>query len=106
MASNGGTVSGDLFANGALPGTVHITPYRTIGRTAGAQEAASAQARYAYVALHETFHRARQGGYNDEQMARAAYSLAGQQAPKYGQDDVMKWSGRFDDFLKQHCPRP
>ncbi|MFN2530970.1 MAG: hypothetical protein ABR555_06715 [Pyrinomonadaceae bacterium] len=28
---------------------------------------------------HETFHHARQGGYTDEQIARAAYSLAGRQ---------------------------
>ena len=104
VASNGGTVTGDLFANGALPGTVHMTPYRTIDRVPTAQEAAWAQSRYAYTGLHETFHLASQGGYSDEEMARAAYSLAGKQAPNYGKNDVLNWSARFDDFLGQHCP--
>jgi YD repeat-containing protein len=104
VASNGGTVTGDLFANGALPGTVHMTPYRTIDRVPTAQEAAWAQSRYAYTALHETFHLAGQGGYSDEQMARAAFSLAGLEPPKYGRNDILKWSGRFDEFLGQHCP--
>jgi hypothetical protein len=104
-ASNGGTVKGDLFANGALPGTVYLTPYRTIDRTASPAEAAAAQGRYAYTALHETFHLARQGGYSDEQMARTACSLADVPPPNYSHDDVFSWSGRFDDFLKEHCPR-
>jgi YD repeat-containing protein len=104
VASNGGTVTGDLFANGALSGTVHITPYRTIDRVPRAQEISWAQARYAYTALHETFHLARQGGYTDEQMTRAAYSLAGKDPPNYDRDGVLSWSGSFDDFLAQHCP--
>jgi RHS repeat-associated protein len=98
VASNGGTVSGDLFANGALPGTVHINPFPTV------QGTASAQARYAYKALHETFHLGKQGWYSDEQLARAAYAYAVKQAPNYGRDDTLKWSGRFDDFLSEHCP--
>ncbi|MDQ2975094.1 MAG: hypothetical protein M3R69_06755, partial [Acidobacteriota bacterium] len=100
VASNGGTISGDLFARQSRPdpGTVHLRPFPT------AQGTASAQARYTYKALHETFHLARQGGYNDEQMARAAYKYAGILPPNYGEKDVLKWSGRFDDFLSQHCP--
>jgi hypothetical protein len=101
---NGGTVKGDLFANGAKPGTVYLAPFRSFG-TPSATTLASAQAGYAYRALHETFHLARQGGYTDEQMARAGYSLAGLQAPTYGTSEILKWSGRFDDFLGQHCPR-
>jgi hypothetical protein len=103
-SSNGGTVTGDLFANGALPGTVHITPYRTIDRTASPAEAAAAQGRYAYRALHETLHLARQGGYTDEQLARAACSLANVPPPNYSPTDIFMWSGRFDDLLQQHFP--
>jgi hypothetical protein len=36
----------------AGPGTVHIRPFGPIGRSARAAEAALAQARYVYVALH------------------------------------------------------
>jgi hypothetical protein len=101
---NGGTVRGDLFANGAKPGTVYLAPFKSFG-TPSATTFASAQAGYAYRALHETFHLGRQGGYTDEQMAKAGYSLAGLQAPTYGASEILKWSGRFDDFLVQHCPR-
>lgn len=101
---NGGTVRGDLFANGALPGTVYLAPFRSFG-TPSATTLAAAQAGYAYRALHETFHLARQGGYTDEQMAKAGYSLAGLQPPTYPANDILRWSGRFDDFLGQHCPR-
>jgi hypothetical protein len=101
---NGGTVRGDLFANGAKPGTVYLAPFRQFDPPT-ANVIATGQASYAYRALHETFHLARQGGYTDEQMARAAYSLARMPAPDYNKGDVLKWSGRFDDFLGQHCPR-
>jgi hypothetical protein len=104
VASNGGTATGDLFAKGADKATVHLTPYRTINRVPTAREVADAQARYAYAALHETFHKASQGGYSDEEMARAAYSLAHLKAPNYAKDDVLKWSQAFDHFLGQHCP--
>ena len=105
VASNGGTVQGDLYADGALPGTVYITPYYAIDRIVSPAETASVQGRYAYTALHETFHLARQGGYNDQQMARTACFLAGVPPPEYSDLDVFSWSRRFDDFLKQHCPR-
>src|ERR1700741_1378598 len=95
FASNGGTTVGDLYANGAHPGTVCITPYRTIDRTASPLEAAAAQGRYAYAALHETFHLARQGGYDDEQMARTACSLANVPPPNFSHTDTFSWSGRF-----------
>jgi hypothetical protein len=101
---NGGTVRGDLFANGAKPGAVYIAPFRSF-ETPSAELVATAQAGYAYRALHETFHLARQGGYSDEEMARAGYSLAGQEPPNFGPGDIFKWSGRFDDFLGKHCPR-
>jgi hypothetical protein len=101
---NGGTVKGDLFANGALPGTVWMAPFRSFNPP-GPQLVATGQASYAYRALHETFHLARQGGYTDEQMARAAYSLAGLEPPSFAPGDILRWSGRFDDFLGQHCPR-
>lgn len=101
---NGATVKGDLFANGARPGTVWIAPWRQFNPP-GAQVIADANASYAYRALHETFHLARQGGYSDEQMAKAAYSLAGQVPPTYGPNSELRWSGRFDDFLGLHCPK-
>jgi len=104
VASNGGTVSGDLFARGALKGTVHLTPHRTNNREATPREIADAQNRYAYRAIHETFHLARQAGYNDYQLAVAAYSLENMDLPEdVPQDDVLTWSNRFDNFLKQHC---
>ena len=101
---NGATVKGDLFANGAKPGTVWIAPWKQYNPPTP-QVIADANASYAYRALHETFHLARQGGYTDEQMARAAYSLADRVPPTYGPGEVYKWSGRFDDFLGQHCPK-
>lgn len=105
VASNGGTVSGDLFAYGANKGTVHLTPYRTINREPTAREIADARARYAYTAVHETFHLARQGGYDDYQMAVAAYSLANLPVPtNIPRENYLTWSGRFDYFLGQHCP--
>ena len=101
VASNAGTVTGDLFANGALPGTVHITPFRSFG-PASPEQAAAAQARYAYKALHETLHLARQGGYSDEELARAACSLANVPPPNFDHTNIFMWSGRFDDLLKEH----
>lgn len=101
---NGGTVRGDLFANGAKPGTVYLARFRQFDPPT-AKVIAVAQASYAYRALHETFHLARQGGYSDEQMARAGYSLAGKEPPNLAPTDILSWSGRFDDFLGKHCPR-
>ncbi len=117
VASNGGTVGGDLFfgefSNPALPenpsagpGTVHMTPYRTIGRSARPAEAALAQARYVYMALHETLHLAKLGHYSDEQLARAGHKVDGTTAPKYEKDDVLSWSGNFDTVLQKHCAYP
>ena len=101
---NGATVKGDLFANGALPGTVWIAPWRQYSAPT-AKVIADANASYAYRAIHETFHLARQGGYSDEQMARAAYSLANRVPPTYSPNEIFMWSGRFDDFLGLHCPK-
>ena len=99
----GGTVTGDLFANGALPGTVKLSPFRTFG-PASPSVAADAQRRYAYRAVHETLHLARQGGYSDEELARAACSLANVPVPNFNPTDIQMWSARFDDLLKQHFP--
>ena len=101
---NGGTVAGDLFANGALPGTVRLSPFRTIDRPATPAEAAAAQGRYAYRALHETLHLARQGGYTDEELARAACFLANVPPPEYSPTQILAWSERFDFLLQQHFP--
>jgi hypothetical protein len=101
---NGGTVMGDLFANGAKQGIVWMAPFRSFDPPS-AQLIATGQASYAYRALHETFHLARQGGYTDEQMAKAAYSLAGEQPPTFASTDVLNWSQRFDYYLGLHCPR-
>ncbi|HKG60835.1 MAG TPA: DUF4214 domain-containing protein [Pyrinomonadaceae bacterium] len=104
VSSNGGTVTGDLFAFGALKGTVHLAPYNTINREASQREIADAQNRYTYVAVHETFHLAKQGGYTDYQLAAAAYSLAKMDVPQeIDNDNILTWSDRFDYFLKQHC---
>jgi len=97
----GGTVTGDLFANGALPGTVHLSPFRSFGPPTPSA-AADAQRRYAYRALHETLHLARQGGYSDEELARAACSLANVPPPNFDHTNIFMWSGRFDDLLKEH----
>lgn len=75
------TIDGDLFANGARPGTVWLVPNRQYGSMT-ARRIAEFQADYAWTALHETFHLAMQGGYRDEDMAAAAYSLAGKALPK------------------------
>jgi hypothetical protein len=100
VASNGATVSGDLFADGAEPGTVHIRP----DRAAGSAEIGWAQHRYAYKALHETLHLGKRGWYFDRDLARAAYSLAGKTEPDFAEDDYLSWSGAFDGMLGQHCP--
>jgi RHS repeat-associated protein len=111
---NGGTVGGDLFfgelVNPALPensqagpGTVYITPWGPIGRAARPAEAASAQARYVYRALHETLHLAIQSWHYDKHLARAAHKVDGTTAPKFGDGDYLSWSGNFDEVLKKHC---
>ena len=102
------TVSGDLFARGALPGTVLLIPNRTYG-PATPRQTAFFQADYAYTALHETFHLGKQGGYSDEQMATAAYSLAGKLLPSTTQTGYGRatfFSDKFDKELMKHCPKP
>jgi hypothetical protein len=69
------TVSGNLFANGALPGTVQLLQNGQF-HPPSAEETAFYQAMYTYKAVHEIFHLASRNGYDDEQMATAAYSLA------------------------------
>jgi hypothetical protein len=107
------TVSGDYYvhketggATWALSAMVHIIPwYNPSGRPPSARTTAQAQAYYALAALHETFHLAARGGYNDEQMAIAAASLPGAAPglPKPG-SDVGAFSNYWDHELAKHCP--
>ena len=101
----GGTVMGDLFANGAKPGTVYLVAWNTLNIPPKAPDIAIGQASYAYKALHETFHLARQGGYSDEQMAKAACTLANMPPPNYTPVQIAAWSSTFDLHLGAHCPR-
>ena len=116
-ASNGATVSGELFlgelVNPSLPegpqagpGTVHMRAFGTIGRSASPSEVAIAQARYVYKALHETLHLAKRGWYYDEDLARAGHAVDGTPAPKYGKDHILNWSEEFDRVLQRHCAYP
>jgi hypothetical protein len=115
--TNGGTVAGELFVgefvNPSLPegaqagpGTVYITPFGPIGRSARPAEAAIAQARYAYTALHETLHLAKQGWYYDKDLARAGHAVDGTTPPEYKENDYLSWSGNFDNVLQRHCAYP
>jgi hypothetical protein len=75
------------------------------------KELAFYQGIYAYKAVHETFHLASQNGYDDEQMARAAYSLVGKKMESLpsnltGLARAAIFSSRFDDELKKHCAYP
>jgi hypothetical protein len=117
VASNGGTVSGELFVgelvNPSLPegpyagpGTVHLQPFGPIGRSARPAEVANAQARYVYKALHETLHLAKRGWYHDEDLARAGHEVDGTTAPDYKKDDYLSWSENFDTVLQRHCAYP
>lgn len=102
------TVSGDLFVNkGGEPGTVHLLPWRTYGPPS-ASDVADAYGSYVFGALHETFHLAAKNHFNDEQMMRAAYKIAGKEIPKkmVGSTNVSDWSALFDDELLKHCPKP
>jgi hypothetical protein len=114
---NGNTVTGDLFfgefTNPSLPeistagpGTVYIAPFGPIGRSARPDEAALAQARYAFTALHETLHLAKLGLYNDEQLARAAHAVDKTSPPSIPSTNYLGWSGNFDELLKKHCAYP
>src|SRR5678815_3538440 len=112
--SNGGTVGGELFVgelvnpslpegSQAGPGTVYITPFGPIGRSARPAEAALAQARYVYKALHETLHLSKRGWYYDGDLALAGHAVDGTTAPEYGKDDTLNWSKEFDNVLQRHC---
>lgn len=104
------TVSGDLFAHGASPGTVLLLQNGTFG-TPTSKQVSFFQGMYTYKALHETFHLGTQGGYDDFQMASAAYSLAQKQLPTAprnltGLALAAYFSRKFDEELKKHCPYP
>jgi hypothetical protein len=96
----------DGYSPHAGPGAVHLQPFRTIGSAARPAEAALAQARYAFTALHETLHLAKRGWYSDEELARAGHGVDGTTAPKYGKDQYLSWSGNFDTVLQRHCAYP
>ena len=103
-------MSGDLFANGASPGTVLLLQNGKFG-TPTAEETAFYQAIYTYKAVHETSHLGKQGHYDDEQLAAAAFSLAGKVMPPVpanitGLARASIFSSRFDDELKKHCTYP
>jgi YD repeat-containing protein len=101
------SVRGDLFAGGS-PGTVELL--QSGGFPPSARDIARSQAVYAYKSLHETFHLGKQGGYSDEQMATAAYSLARKELDKRpdlkGFTRASHFSRIFDQELKKHCPYP
>ena len=102
------TVDGDLFANGARPGSVWLVPNRGYGSSMSEQRVAEFQADYAWTALHETMHLGKQGHYNDEQLAAAAYALAGLTLPttdKTGLERANFYSAKFDDQLIKYCPK-
>ena len=102
------TVDGDLFANGARPGQVWLVPNRQYGSSMSAQRIAEFQDDYAWTALHETFHLGKQGGYDDEHMAAAAYALAGLTLPTTsltGLDRAYFYTANFDNELMKHCPK-
>jgi YD repeat-containing protein len=90
----------------AGPGTVHMTPFRTIGRPARPAEAALAQARYAFTALHETLHLATRGWYSHEELARAGDEVDGIPTAEIAHDNHLTWSGRVDSVLQRHCAYP
>ena len=101
------TVSGDLFVTkGGQPATVHLLPWNTYG-TPTAYDIREANRNYTYGALHETFHLAGKGGFDDEQLLRAAYDLANKAIPKHMENskNSLNWSAMFDDELMQHCPK-
>ncbi len=115
--TNGGTVGGELFVgelvNPSLPedaqagpGTVKITPFGPIGRSARPAEVASAQARYIFTALHETLHLGKRGWYYDKHLARAGHAVDGTTAPEYGEYEDLSWSKEFDNVLHRHCAYP
>lgn len=117
VASNGATVSGDLFigefvnpslpeGSQAGPGTVHMQAFGPIGRSARPSEVAIAQARYVWKAFHETLHLGKRGWYYDEDLARAGHAADGTTAPDYAKDDHLSWSGNLDEVLKKHCAYP
>lgn len=100
-------VSGDLFANGAAKGTVHLIPFLTLGAP-NRYHLRQRDDYYAGAGIHEPFHLARQGGYSDEQMTRTAYALAGLAVPDIkrtgGLTEAYNWSQLWDRILQEKCP--
>ncbi len=95
------TVSGDISNNSA---TVHLSPWNTYGAPS-AYQIDSANRNYIYGALHETLHLAGKGWLLDNQLAEAAYSIAGKKLPDIPKDDFKAWSTAFDNELMKHCPK-
>lgn len=102
----GGTVGGDAFASldpkhGAKPAIVYLHPfqyYDVLTERINAQ----AQLHYAFSALHETFHRAARGAYDDTEMAQVVSKITGWPLPPKG-SDVTTYSGFWEAYLSSHC---
>lgn len=96
------TVDGDAFASveghGARKATAYLHPFGYYGTLNNVQ----AQQYYAYNALHETFHRAARGGYDDEAMAKVVSKITGWAAPPKG-SSVEQFSQFWDHYLRDHC---
>jgi hypothetical protein len=96
----GGTVSG-ILGNPEYPATIYlkaITGNTPVGISWAQQYG------YAIGAIHETFHLAhKNGGYSDEEMARAVSKLTGRPGlPKDGAT-VPEWSRYWNDALEDKC---
>lgn len=96
----GGTVRGAI-GHPTYPPTIYIAVSK--GNTPVSISSAQ-QYRYPIDVIHETFHlAATNGGYTDEQMARAVYDLTGKPGlPKDGAP-VHDWSRYWGDVLEDKC---
>jgi YD repeat-containing protein len=99
-APAGGTVSG-ILGNPDYPATIYLNAIS--GRTPVGIGWAQ-QYGYAIGAIHETFHLAhKNGGYSDEEMAKAVFDLTGRPGlPKDGAT-VPEWSRYWNDALEDKC---
>lgn len=95
------TLLASLTLNGVAsgnPAKVLIHPFSYIGTLNGDQ----ARLFYALTALHEVFHLAARGGYDDEDMAEVVSEITGWSLPPNG-SDVMTYSNFWERYLMDHC---
>jgi hypothetical protein len=102
----GGTVDGDAFASldpghGARPAVSYLHPFNYFGSLTQRINT-QAQQYYSYIALHETFHLAARGGYNDEDMAKVVSKMTGWALPGQG-SPVERFSQFWDRYSGEHC---